>query len=336
MNTTIFCANESHLDMLCGLFWQAKDVVPAAERIFFPSNWHVLLEIIERAASANLDFNPFAFARHNRALYYEWLNIVLTFGGADSEVGEGNVVLDRWRPALTRTGTVEGTEFFLRMIRGNRSRLHQFGLSPRMDELVQCFWNRQLSFFTGWTDSFRFEGNETRAARTGMEKNSESEPPVSVRLGRVPRDIRYRRRPLVANWVAVLARPEAATASLMFMRQFLQPEAQRHLLWSGFPSASRPVVEHMLQNYGTAPAGKGWSLTDRNRAIFLAALMDAFDNGFLVPSFPGSTEWISMVREEIGELVQRVEAGEEVGEEAVRIVLERMSGTLKGMTATVN
>jgi ABC-type glycerol-3-phosphate transport system substrate-binding protein len=322
MNTTLMCSNRN---LLKELFAKSPQSSKADLRLAsFPSNWHSLLRLLEsvRSSGSDLDFIPFAISRHGRALYYEWLNIVLAFGGLDMKFGEGNIRLDLHCPSVSAPETIEGTEFFLHLIKalaseGSIADRNTASEGVKMDSLIADFWSGKLCSYMAWTDAFRFRDAEIAPARFNNHMSVDSTSGICVQLGRFPRDIRYPRKPLVANWVALINGDKSTCkASLYLMQKFLDPETQRRLLRAGFPSASRRAIEdelerHSLRYVREGPTGENIQekLFPQNYENFLASLLDAFDNGHLIPSFEGSVAWINLTCKILLELIGEAEKG---------------------------
>jgi hypothetical protein len=310
-NASLLCANEHLLGKLCHEYWEKKPRGGGwpgghdATNVFLPSSWQLVADLID-AARSNWDWYPFAFSTQRWNLYLEWLNVVVAHGDVDVEVGEGNIVTGRG----LGEGAKRGTRLFLRLLGKERQ-------PPEitMSELIQCFSENRLGVYMGWSDSFRFEWQagtreveRTRPVRLPGQDLPRSDPSLVLRLGPVPREVPFPRRPVLAGWIMVVPAqgPERIDLALRFADCFLAPEVQRDLLREGFPTPSLPTIEEELRwrayarsgaagRAGTAGDGLGRELARTNYEVFLGAMRDALTVGHWVPSVQGATEVIDRI-----------------------------------------
>ncbi|MCA1565709.1 MAG: hypothetical protein LC803_08750, partial [Acidobacteria bacterium] len=327
-NTTFLCADSSHLEALCKSFWVGQGLLKEDETdrgSFFPSSWELLHELLTRRGAGHYknvgdDWSAFALAEEGRGIYYEWMNVVLAKGGGDLEIVEGDVVTDL---LLQEQQTEEGTRLFLDIAAAAyKNRLD-------MTDVQELYATRKLALYVAWSDSFRFDRENgsgfIRPADVKPRRQSEGKnyEPDKIRLGMIPRDMRFDRQPLVAGWTMIFPKSDLAKndinsdeerleQAITFAELFLDPEAQEELLSRGFPSPCLPVIEKQLQSVSEANAwaGKGaqdQSHTDmfwRNYKVFLKSQQAALRNGHWVHSTPNSPEIIDLISNRLRQVVE--------------------------------
>jgi CobQ/CobB/MinD/ParA nucleotide binding domain len=328
-NTTFLCADNSHLEALCRNFWVGQGMWKDEETkygSFFPSSWELLRELLTRSGGAHYkngkgEWSAFALAEKGRGIYYEWMNVVLAKGGGDLELVEGDVVTDL---LLREQQTEEGTKLFLDIAAAAyKDSLDMTGVQKR-------YAAGELALYVAWSDSFRFdrENGSGFIRPADVKPDSESKgkryEQDKIRLGMIPRDMRFDRRPLVAGWTMIFPKSNPAInnidsdkgrleQAITFAELFLDPEAQEELLSRGFPSPCLPVIEKQLQSISemTAWDSKGkqdQSHSDtfwRNYKVFLKSQQAALRNGHWVHSTPNSPKIIDSISDRLREVVKK-------------------------------
>ena len=242
-NSPILCANEDHLkDSLCIDYWRSTGnaVHPTA---FLPSSWHLLKRVLE-TANGTLT-RPFEFADEGRGLYYEWLNFLLSYGCIDFEHEEW-----RHRSHSGIKEAIPATQLFLQLLRTINRKSNERPSKPQsMSDLIFDFAAGNLSMYIGWNDSFRFTWSEngefpSKVAPVQLPTKKVNSK-VRLRFGAVPREVTHHRRPLLANWVALVTAedPPRVAKALHLLNTFLDESVQLDLLKRGFPSPSLRVVD---------------------------------------------------------------------------------------------
>jgi ABC-type glycerol-3-phosphate transport system substrate-binding protein len=250
VNATLVCADEQKLKDVCSAYWKSRGqtLQGALSTFFIPSNWPTLIEMLTawKTDGHNVD-NVFRIVGKGRGLYYEWLNLVASLGGFDLYESEGRLLQG---VALAEASTVEGTKLFLHLahLSGKEKQ------SERMEDQIKSFAARELALYVAWTDSFRFnwkDGTPDRISIVSLDPVQTGSPRQTnqIRLGRCPRDMRYRRTSLVDGWLTVFPKKakEVSRSALRFVEWFLDPELQTQLLQRGFPSPSGTVVQAQLE-----------------------------------------------------------------------------------------
>lgn len=318
-NTTFLCADSSHLEALCKRFWVGQGLLKEEETnrgSFFPSSWELLRELLTRSGAGHYksggdDWSAFALAEEGRGIYYEWMNVVLAKGGGDLEIVEGDVVTDL---LLREQQTEEGTRLFLDIAAA------AYKDSLDMTDVQELYAARKLALYVAWSDSFRFdrENGSGFIRPAAVKPDSESEgkhyEQDKIRLGMIPRDMRFDRQPLVAGWAMIFPKSNPAInnidydkgrleQAITFAELFLDPEAQEELLSRGFPSPCLPVIEKQLQSVSEATAWAGKGKQDqshfdtfwRNYKVFLKSQQAALRKGHWVHSTPNSPRIIDLI-----------------------------------------
>jgi hypothetical protein len=237
------------------------------------------------------------FSTTGRALYYEWLNVILGFGGSDLELGEGNIATDAHDPSIGSDDTVNGTRFFLRLLAASEQPRSGKRLAEvAMDHLVEEFDAGTLPLYVGWTDSFRFN-EQLQALPARVSPSREPRKKVRPWFARVPRDVRRNRRPLVAPWVATVPPNDGNRdqVGFMFLDVLLNPETQQILLRHGFPSSSDLLVTNEIERLRLESHSEDRGVHDYT--TYLLSLHDALVTGHLVPNIPKTDEYIATIRE---------------------------------------
>jgi ABC-type glycerol-3-phosphate transport system substrate-binding protein len=303
-NATLLCANDNILTELCDLYWHNKLPVgsPPPQK-FMPSSW-LLLRDLAVVGGGRVNSLPLAFAGEGRGLYYEWLNVILACGAVDLEVGEGNIV---GRCGIAEA--VDATRLFLNLRQlAGKPLNHLWKAPPSMSEVITAFGEGRVGLYLGWSDSFRFEstdnGRYVRPIRLPARKKISNFP---VRLAPVPRDIRYRRRPLIAGWIMLVNTSDAdrLAAALAVADLFLDPLVQRELLSKGFPTPSLGVIEEELHHWTGGKASRTDICPNDGYLVFLSALREALYSGHWVPAVPKSREIMQEITSVLNDLAGR-------------------------------
>lgn len=319
-NTTLLCANSQLLSELCNKFWERKKFPEAKDTgrsLFFPSSWNLIRELLETVTiDRNVGWYAFALAEHARALYYEWMNVVLARGGGDLEVVEGDVVTDIL--LKDNSATEEGTQLFLDL-----ASMAEPKPDRDMVEVQDLYRKEKLALYVAWSDSFRFEPSSDPKVEGRLSAESplpEVDPNSSLasdfmQLGMLPRDMRYSRRPLVAGWLMVFPRHDRSISEektrlklvLTFAELFLDASAQEGLLRRGFPSACLPIIENEIRltsEHGGRSRTQRSSKFLQNYLVFLKSQRAAMTNGHWVPAVSNSSEVINLIAESLARAVE--------------------------------
>jgi CobQ/CobB/MinD/ParA nucleotide binding domain len=289
----------------------------ADEYMGFPSNWQLVYRQSGSVGNPSLQFE---FATKGRALYYEWLNVVVAFGGRDFRPVSGHSIglndFDDER-------TIEGTLAFLDLWRRNDMKLPT---DPDKDTNTMVGnirgWatnpsaTRRCGF--AWLDLFKFAAGDSQGLEVRFHDDDNS-PIPGVLLGRIPRDMRYARRPVVAGWLMVFPRREPVTdqqmlpfAALKLASYLLGEQVQHDMLRAGFPTPSVEIVRSELAGFQkelaeTKPLNEA---SPQQRAAeqfyhnFLLALSDGLTAGHWVPAFEKSRERIDAIRKTLTDLIR--------------------------------
>lgn len=248
-NAMLMCANEDALAPICRAYWKERGQKREMDLrdFFIPSSWPSVMDLVRswKRVKHKSSVYPFRVVGARRGLYYDWLNVVTSLGGFDLMEAEGRVIQG---VALDKPETIEATELFVQL-----SQLWQPG--PSMGDQIRCFAGGQLALYVGWTDSFRFTWEGDVPCETSVVSLSDASTRVkAIRLGRCPRDMRYRRTPLVDGWLMTFPNnqnnPARLKAALAFADWFLQSAQQTQLLQRGFPSASGKSISREIELLG--------------------------------------------------------------------------------------
>lgn len=306
VNAMLLCANEDALYPICKAYWQERSKKPPG--IFFlPSSWPGLMALLEAGQRTGIDLSSvFRIVGSDRGLYYEWLNMVASFGSFDVIQAEGRLLQD---VLLNSPQTVEATKQFVRLASLS-------GRNSTMDMQIKEFADDKLALYMGWTDSFRFRRNEDSSlagvsvtSLTQFNVRSEgsdfARKDQNIRLGRSPRDMRHARTSLVDGWLMTFPKKSADALplqGLVFADKFLDPERQRRLLRRGFPSPCARVVDQELDAlYTDRLAASGKTRTQQKPAHGAEQSFEVFLD--TMRSAIGAGRWVASPEAKVDDLI---------------------------------
>ena len=243
INSTLLCVNNKlYNKMIKEHISQIYDKKFDSNDSFLPTGWTTIFNLFE---SANNKENIFEMSLQGRALYYAWISFVLHYGNIDLEVVEGNYVLE------SRIKTCrEGTARFLDLI--NKIKPDKY---YDFDVLHDRFMNEKVACYISWTDSFFLDRNDSNSFifRPIHLPNRENVSDLDIRILRIPRNMMFPRRPLVAGWIMTFPKKNSddnldITNKLFPIADFiLSKNSQKELIRCGFPTSSRPVLEEEIR-----------------------------------------------------------------------------------------
>lgn len=307
VNATFLLGQRSLLKDTCAAYWSRKGYDDSDDPGFFlPLNWQAIAQLTNVESHRNQQDKPImAFALKERSAYYEWLNFVLTHGTFDVRAVEGGYV-----DVLPPSGLAKLAELtvqFLKLVAcagyaptDQGSRREATGSAPAttgggkllsMSDIINRFGKGEVPMYMAWTDSLDIGRKSQTVSIIGTEKKigepeKETNEPSDLVIGRFPRDIRYRRQPLVALWVMCfgwsnetpkdMEQDMRLQAAEGFASLFLHHDVQNYLLRGGFPSPSLPLIDEELER--ARDSGK-----DKDYGQFLRLLHDSLKNGHWIP-----------------------------------------------------
>nr|VFJ58827.1 MAG: CobQ/CobB/MinD/ParA nucleotide binding domain-containing protein [Candidatus Kentron sp. DK] len=336
VTTTFLLGNKELLIKDCANYWKkigknhgelAHPYEP--EEFFIPSNFDLLLDLIESQPETQEEHSCFRVALEGRAAYYEWLNVVLSYGLYDIRVVDGGS--PQILPEERMGELVEPTLTFLRLAdqtcrvkkAENKKNSEKALENYSMSDLTEDFRKGQVSLYMGWSDSMVFK-DEGEEKRTLSLPDNESIEPV---IGRFPRDIRYPRRPLVDGWVLCFPKKgngpgdlERLKAAEYLVGAMLESEFQALMLKNGFPSYSRTLLKRELERLGFGEHS--------DYAAFLHTLMDSVKNGHWVPPHDKSREmmerWSGQLRRWLARIDEAFDFNDETFHREIKSELNQL------------
>nr|VFK39949.1 MAG: CobQ/CobB/MinD/ParA nucleotide binding domain-containing protein [Candidatus Kentron sp. SD]VFK45370.1 MAG: CobQ/CobB/MinD/ParA nucleotide binding domain-containing protein [Candidatus Kentron sp. SD]VFK79532.1 MAG: CobQ/CobB/MinD/ParA nucleotide binding domain-containing protein [Candidatus Kentron sp. SD] len=285
VTTTFLLGNKERLKKACVNYWEGihgtDGEIPRQSNpnaFFVPSNFDLLLDLIESQSDTDENGSCFRVALEGKAAYYEWLNVVLSYGLYDIRSVNGG-----WPQVLPEERIlelVEPTRMFLRLAdqtvqAKGKDKLKNYS----MGNLIEDFRGEkekegEVSLYMGWSDSVSFDENGDLSLL-----GAKSLEPV---IGRFPRDIRYPRRPLVDGWLLCFPKKSDASdddkrleVAECLVGAMLEADSQERMLKNGFPSPSRTLLARERERLGHG--------NHSDYANFLHTLMDSLENGHWVP-----------------------------------------------------